>query len=89
MAISVYLNVFKRYSVQDLKKLEWKYFLLCYGVTFISAFVCCFVWTVQRGRVYGPSLLWCSVSFQWDFLRIVLGYGPAWSVTCHELSHIF
>jgi len=77
MAINVYLNVFKRYSAPDLKRLEWMYILVCYGVTFVAAFICCFIWTAKRGRVYGPSLMWCSVSFQWEFLRIALAYGPA------------
>lgn len=89
MAINVYLNVFKRYSAPDLRKLEWMYILACYGVTFATAFVYCFIWTAERGRVYGPSLLWCSVSSQWDFLRIAIGYGPAWFVPYYNPLYLF
>lgn len=54
MAINVYLNVFKRYSAADLRKLEWTYILACYGVIFVAALVCCFILTAERRRAYGP-----------------------------------
>jgi hypothetical protein len=32
MAFNVYLVFFKKYSSEQLKKLEWKYFIACYGI---------------------------------------------------------
>ena len=60
MAINVYLTVFRRYSAEQLKTMEWKYHLMCYGCTFIVAFCYCFVSTEKRGKVYGPATV-CSV----------------------------
>ncbi|KAL8799394.1 MAG: hypothetical protein Q9200_007552 [Gallowayella weberi] len=78
MAINVYLNVFKKYNAQQLKALEWRYHLLCYGTPFIIALVFCFVETQGRGKMYGPAQLWCWISSDWAFMRIALFYAPAW-----------
>ncbi|KAL8638271.1 MAG: hypothetical protein Q9228_004560 [Teloschistes exilis] len=78
MAVNVYLNVFKKYNAQQLKALEWRYLLLCYGIPFIPAFVYCFVQTQSRGKIYGPAQLWCWIASDWAFLRIALFYAPAW-----------
>ncbi|KAI9866280.1 MAG: hypothetical protein M1813_001402 [Trichoglossum hirsutum] len=37
MACNVYLTFFKKYNSAQLKKLEWKYFLACYGIPFPPA----------------------------------------------------
>jgi hypothetical protein len=37
MACNVYLTFFQKYNAAQLKKLEWKYFLTCYGVPFVPA----------------------------------------------------
>lgn len=78
MAINVYLNVFKKYNAQQLKALEWRYHLLCYGTPFIIALIFCFVATQGRGKMYGPAQLWCWISSEWAFMRIALFYAPAW-----------
>ncbi|KAI4191459.1 MAG: hypothetical protein L6R41_000110 [Letrouitia leprolyta] len=78
MAINVYLTLFKKYNAQQLKALEWRYLLLCYGAPFIIALVYCFVETQGRGKIYGPAQLWCWVSGGWAFLRLVTFYVPAW-----------
>jgi len=78
MAINVYLTVFKNYHASDLKKLEWRYILVCYGVPFIVGFTLCFCSSDSRGKIYGPADLWCWISPNWDFLRIVVCYGPIW-----------
>ncbi|KAL8733672.1 MAG: hypothetical protein Q9181_003488 [Wetmoreana brouardii] len=78
MAVNVYLTVFKKYNAKQLKALEWRYHLLCYGTPFIIAFVYCFVDTPDRGKIYGPAQLWCWIAGDWAFLRIALFYGPAW-----------
>jgi hypothetical protein len=61
MAINVYLTLFKKYNAQQLKAQEWKYFLMCYGVTFVIAFALIFVDTPGRGRVYGSAVV-CQYS---------------------------
>ncbi|KAG8528651.1 uncharacterized protein KY384_006338 [Bacidia gigantensis] len=78
MAINVYLTIFHKYTANRLKKLEWAYLLMCYGITFIIAFVCLFISTSSRGKIYGPNVLWCSIDINWVFMRIAIVYGPAW-----------
>ncbi|KAL8942872.1 MAG: hypothetical protein Q9216_001415 [Gyalolechia sp. 2 TL-2023] len=73
MAINVYLTLFKKYNAQQLKALEWRYLLLCYGAPFIVALAYCFVETKGRGKIYGPAQLWCWISGpDWAFLRLLL-----------------
>ena len=55
MAINVYLTLFKKYNSQQLKALEWRYHLMCYGAPFIVALVYFFITTPDRGRMYGPA----------------------------------
>ncbi|KAN0080896.1 hypothetical protein V8E54_004100 [Elaphomyces granulatus] len=81
MACNVYLTFFHRYSDTQLKRIEWKYFLLCYGFSFFPAFILLFVRTDALGPVYGSAVLWCWITFPWDFLRIAVFYGPVWFVT--------
>ncbi|KAL8828402.1 MAG: hypothetical protein Q9170_006617 [Blastenia crenularia] len=78
MAINVYLTLFKKYNAQRLKRLEWKYHILCYGLPFIVALVYLFIDIRPRGKIYGPANLWCWISIKWVALRIALVYGPAW-----------
>ncbi|GLI79085.1 hypothetical protein PoHVEF18_007410 [Penicillium ochrochloron] len=80
MACNVYLTFFRQYNSDQLRRLEWKYVVGCYGLPFIPAFVYFFIHTPARGRVYGSAILWCWVSKKWDFLRIALFYGPVWFV---------
>lgn len=85
MAINVWLTVFKKADAAMLRSKEWMYLLVNYGATFIVALVCCFI-SDERGKIYGPSALWCSISQEWAFLRIVLVYAPAWYVFSPERS---
>lgn len=55
MAINVYLTLFKKYNAHQLKALEWRYHIMCYGVTFFVALVYLFIETPERGRMYGPA----------------------------------
>ncbi|KAL1977102.1 hypothetical protein VTN31DRAFT_3384 [Thermomyces dupontii] len=73
MAFNVYLTFFHQYNSSQLRKLEWKYFLLCYGVPFISAFVFLFVDSHDRGPLYGPAV-------PWNTFPLVILYGPLWFV---------
>ncbi|KAJ5901138.1 hypothetical protein N7504_007131 [Penicillium tannophilum] len=80
MACNVYLTFFHKYNSEQLRRLEWKYVLCCYGLPFIPAFVYFFINTQARGRVYGSAILWCWVALPWDCLRIIVFYGPVWFV---------
>ncbi|KAJ5304373.1 uncharacterized protein N7443_004033 [Penicillium atrosanguineum] len=80
MACNVYLTFFHKYNSEQLRQLEWKYVLCCYGLPFIPAFAYFFIKTQSRGRVYGSAILWCWVAVPWDFLRIAVFYGPVWFV---------
>ncbi|KAL4991606.1 hypothetical protein BDW68DRAFT_151603, partial [Aspergillus falconensis] len=80
MAFNVYLTFFRKYNSEQLRRLEWKYVLLCYGLPFIPAFTYFFIRTESRGKVYGSAILWCWVAPSWDFLRIAVFYGPVWFV---------
>lgn len=55
MACNVYLTFFRQYDAYMLRRLEWKYALLAYGMPFVPAFTYLFVYTEDRGRVYGNS----------------------------------
>ena len=55
MAINVYLTLFKKYNAKQLKALEWRYHLMCYGAPFIIALIYLFITTLDRGRMYGPA----------------------------------
>ena len=78
MAINVYLTLFKKYNAQQLKALEWRYHLLCYGIPFLIALIYCFIDTQGKGKIYGSAQLWCWVSGPWAFLRLALFYAPVW-----------
>ena len=51
----MYLAFFRSYTAKQLKSLDPKYLLLCYGAAFIVAFVFIFVETKNRGKIYGPA----------------------------------
>ncbi|KAJ5099293.1 hypothetical protein N7532_006294, partial [Penicillium argentinense] len=80
MACNVYLTFFHKYNSEQLRQLEWKYVIFCYGLPFIPAFAYFFIKTQGRGRIYGSAIIWCWVSLKWDYLRIAVFYGPVWLV---------
>ncbi|KKK15962.1 hypothetical protein ARAM_002807, partial [Aspergillus rambellii] len=86
MAFNVYLTFFHKFNSDQLRRLEWKYLVLCYGLPFIPAFVYFFIKSTSRGRIYGSAILWCWVTQSWDFLRLALFYGPVWLVIVLTLS---
>ena len=55
MAINVYLTLFKKYNAQQLKALEWRYHIMCYGAPFVVALTYLFISTPARGKMYGPA----------------------------------
>lgn len=78
MAINVYMTLFRKYNAQQLRALEWKYQIMCYGLPFVIALVYLFIDTPNRGKIYGDASLWCWISIKWVILRIALVYIPAW-----------
>ena len=66
-----------------------RYLLFCYGLSFIPAFIFIFVSTHQRGRIYGPAIIWCWIDIKWDFLRILFLYGWIWYATQPSTSRFF
>jgi len=78
MAVNVYLTFYFKFDAERLRKMEFPYLVLCYGIPFIVALVYCFIQTPERGRMYGDAILWCWISPNWDIFRISTFYGPVW-----------
>ncbi|MDI1487947.1 MAG: hypothetical protein OHK93_007221 [Ramalina farinacea] len=78
MAWNVYLALFRGWTTQRMQKQEWKYLTACYGLSLIPAAVYIFLRTEERGRVYGPAILWCWIAPEWAFLRIATLYAIVW-----------
>ena len=58
MAINVYLTFFKKYDRDQLRALEWIYFILCYGVPFVPALTYLFVRLGEPSqKIYGPAVV--------------------------------
>ena len=57
MAFNVYLIFFHKYNVEQLRALDWRYLLGCYGASFVPAFVYLFVNTKARNKIYGPAVV--------------------------------
>lgn len=55
MAFNVYLTFFQKYDAHQLRLLEPRYLLFCYGLPFIPALAFCFIRSDARGRVYGSA----------------------------------
>lgn len=60
MAINVYMTLFRNFGSQQLKSLEWRYHLMCYGSPFLVALVPLFIRSSERGRIYGPATVSAS-----------------------------
>lgn len=57
MAINVYLTFFRKYNQHDLRSLELKYGILCYGAPFVPAVVYLFINPPGKGRIYGSAVV--------------------------------
>lgn len=69
MAVNAYLVIFRKYDIEDLKRLEKWYLLVCYGLPFIPAFAFCFVDDGSKGRMFGSATV--SISLSHTFIRIL------------------
>ena len=61
MAINVYLTFFRKYNQRDLRSLEWKYGILCYGTPFVPALVYFFINPPGKGKIYGSAVVSMSL----------------------------
>jgi len=57
MAINAYLTFFCKYNQHDLRSLELKYCILCYGIPFVPAVVYLFINPPGKGRIYGSAVV--------------------------------
>lgn len=57
MACNVYLTFFHKYDSEQLRAIEWKYLIFCYGVPFIPALTYFFIKNEGLGRVYGSAIV--------------------------------
>jgi hypothetical protein len=57
MACNVYFTFFRNYDAHQLRSLEWKYVLCCYGIPFVPAFTYCFIKSASRGKIYGSAVV--------------------------------
>jgi len=57
MACNVYLTFFRKYDAGQLRAMDWKYVVFCYGFSFIPSFVYLFVQSSSRGKVYGSAVV--------------------------------
>src|ERR1700761_892513 len=57
MAFNVFLIVFYRYDVTDLRRLEIKYLVVITTVVFIPSFVFLFIRTPDKGPMYGSVIV--------------------------------
>ena len=57
MACNVYLSFFRQYDPSQLRGLEWRYLIACYGIPFVPAFIFLFIDSGDRGKVYGDAVV--------------------------------
>ena len=76
MAINVYLAFFRGFTVEQLRALDIRYLLACYGASFVPALV--FIFINNPKSIYGSAVIWCWISPEWEFLRLVVLYAIVW-----------
>jgi hypothetical protein len=57
MAFNVYLTFFQKYDARQIRSLEPRYLLICYGTPFIPALAYFFIRSDARGKIYGPAVV--------------------------------
>lgn len=56
MAVNIYLVFFRGYNTRQLRGLDHKYLIACYGLSVIPAIVYLFIKTKERGKMYGGAI---------------------------------
>lgn len=69
MACNVYLTFFHKFDSDQLRQLEWKYLIFCYGLPLIPAVVYFFVDTADRGPVYGSAIVRSPLHCIWTVAK--------------------
>ena len=57
MAVNIYLVFFRGYNTRQLRGLDHKYFVACYGLSLVPAIIYLFIKTKERGRIYGGAIV--------------------------------
>lgn len=57
MACNVWLSFFRNYDSATFRRLEYKYFIACYGIPFIPAFTYLFIRTEGRDKIFGSAVV--------------------------------
>lgn len=70
MSLNVYLTFHHKFDSTQLRKLEWKYLISCYGIPFIPAFIYFFVDTKTKGKVYGPAVVRNFLGIQQSMIKV-------------------
>ena len=69
MAVNIYLVFFRSYNTRQLRALDRKYFVACYGFALIPAIIYLFIETEGRGKIYGGAVVSKSLSHNTDTYR--------------------
>ncbi|KAL8639589.1 MAG: hypothetical protein Q9226_008856 [Calogaya cf. arnoldii] len=57
MAVNIYLVFFRSYNTKQLRSLDHKYFVACYGFALVPSIIYLFINTKDRGKIYGGAIL--------------------------------
>ncbi|KAF2632643.1 hypothetical protein BU25DRAFT_79576 [Macroventuria anomochaeta] len=77
MALNVWrIFMIKNFDGRKLPDPEKWYILFAYGLPAITAFIYLIHDHNSGQRIMGPAILWCWVSKEFDWMRIVFFYGP-------------
>ncbi len=76
MACNVYLTFFHKFNATQLRGLEWKYFVVCYGLPLIPAITYLCINNSSRGKIYGPATVSTDRWLAWSNpTEICFSYG--------------
>jgi hypothetical protein len=81
MALNIYFAFYKKYSVADLRSLERKYFLACYGIPLIPSITMLCIRTKDGGRIYGPAVVCNSSRLSCIFAYLRYRFGAPLTIT--------
>ncbi|KAI0428812.1 hypothetical protein F5Y09DRAFT_332312 [Xylaria sp. FL1042] len=78
MAVNVYMVFFFAANPNNFLQYWYAYFIVCYGVPFVSALWLLLLRDGSSGTVYGDATIWCWIGKEWSNLRIYTYYLPIW-----------
>ncbi|KZM19612.1 transmembrane signaling receptor [Ascochyta rabiei] len=86
MALNVWMVFSRGCDGRDLRRLEKWYAGFAYGVPGIAAVGYLVHDAVSERRILGPAILWCWVSGEFEWMRIVFYYAPVWVLAGATMS---